>query len=68
MSNLAKDMNIEDTGLVIEQEQTTTLQQKATVVEIRSHDRDRDSLSERCNSELDAWARHCLAANGFGDY
>ena len=68
MSNLAKDMNIEDTGPVIEQEQTTTLQQKATVVEIRSHDRDRDSLSERFNSELDAWARHCLAANGFGDY
>jgi hypothetical protein len=68
MSNLAKDMNIEDTGPVIEQEQTTTLQQKATVVEIRSHDRDRDSLWERFNSELDAWARHCLAANGFGDY
>jgi hypothetical protein len=66
MSNLAKDINIEDTGPVIEQEQTTTVQQKATLVEIRSQDQ--DSLSESFNSELDAWARHCLAANGFGDY
>jgi hypothetical protein len=68
MSNLAKDINIKDNGPVIEQEQTIILQPKATVVEIRSQDLDQDSLSESFNSELDAWARHCLAANGFGDY
>ena len=30
--------------------------------------RHRDSLSENFNEEIDAWARHCLASNGFGDY
>lgn len=25
-------------------------------------------LSENFNAEIDAWARHALAANGFGDY
>ncbi len=30
--------------------------------------RHRDSLSEVFNEEIDAWARHCLASNGFGDY
>ena len=28
----------------------------------------RESLSENFNAEIDAWARHCLASNGFGDY
>jgi len=28
----------------------------------------RDSLSESFNEEIEAWARHCLASNGFGDY
>jgi hypothetical protein len=30
--------------------------------------RHRNSLSEIFNEEIDAWARHCLASNGFGDY
>jgi len=30
--------------------------------------RHRDSLSEIFNEEIDAWARHALASNGFGDY
>lgn len=29
---------------------------------------ERESLSENFINELDAWARHALAANGFGDY
>lgn len=34
-----------------------------------SHERyERESLSENFINELDAWARHALAANGFGDY
>ena len=28
----------------------------------------RESLSENFLEELDAWARHSLASNGFGDY
>lgn len=28
----------------------------------------RESLSEVFADEIDAWARHALAANGFGDY
>ena len=28
----------------------------------------RESLSENFNNELEAWARHALASNGFGDY
>jgi len=28
----------------------------------------RDSLSEIFSDEVDAWARHALGANGFGDY
>jgi hypothetical protein len=27
-----------------------------------------DSLSENFNEEIEAWARHALASNGFGDY
>ena len=30
--------------------------------------RHRDSLSEGFNNEIEAWARHSLARNGFGDY
>ena len=29
---------------------------------------ERDSLSENFHDELEAWARHALARNGFGDY
>jgi hypothetical protein len=28
----------------------------------------RESLSESFNAEIDAWTRHALASNGFGDY
>jgi hypothetical protein len=28
----------------------------------------RESLSENFLDEIDAWARHSLASNGFGDY
>jgi hypothetical protein len=38
------------------------------VVEISSDYKRRDSLSETFNDEIEAWARHALASNGFGDY
>ena len=36
--------------------------------EIIEFDHHRDSLSENFNEEIEAWARHSLALNGFGDY
>ena len=30
--------------------------------------RQRESLSENFNDEIEAWARHALATNGFGDF
>jgi hypothetical protein len=30
--------------------------------------RQRDSLSENFINEIESWAMHCLASNGFGDY
>ena len=33
-----------------------------------SASRERDSLFENFVDEIDAWARHAMAANGFGDY
>lgn len=38
------------------------------VVPIRPEQIERESLSENFMSELEGWARHALAANGFGDY
>jgi hypothetical protein len=38
------------------------------VVQDRKPDRDRESLSENFNTELDAWARQAMASNGFGDF
>jgi hypothetical protein len=38
------------------------------VVPFRSEYFERESLSENFINELEAWARHALAANGFGDY
>ena len=38
------------------------------VVPISPGQIERESLSENFMSELEGWARHALAANGFGDY
>jgi hypothetical protein len=42
--------------------------EECEVVEISSDYKRRDSLSETFNDEIEAWARHALASNGFGDY
>ena len=39
----------------------------AEVVSIRPAMRVPESLSENFNHEIDAWARHALARNGFAD-
>ena len=38
------------------------------VIEFDRDYRERESLSENFNDEIEAWARHALAANGFGDF
>ena len=38
------------------------------IVEFDHEFRNRDSLSENFVNEIEAWARHALAANGFGDF
>ncbi|MCP4331154.1 MAG: hypothetical protein GY785_00750 [Gammaproteobacteria bacterium] len=38
------------------------------VIELRPAIFERDSLPENLINELDAWASHALASNGFGDY
>ena len=38
------------------------------IVEFTPGDINRDALLEMSFDEIDAWARHALAANWFGDY
>ena len=38
------------------------------IVEFTPGDINRDALLEMSFDEIDAWARHALAANGLGDY
>lgn len=42
--------------------------ENADVIEIVRNHHERESLSESFNDELEAWARHSFASNGFGDY
>jgi hypothetical protein len=68
MDNTAEDRNAEDIEQIIERELAVALREQVKVVEIMQPHRDRESLSENFVDELDAWARHSFAANGFGDY
>jgi hypothetical protein len=63
MENLAQDLEPE-----IDTESSHVAQQKLEIVQSRTLSRDRDSLSENFNNEIEAWARHAIASNGFGDY
>jgi len=38
------------------------------IIELRPGNTGHDSLFVNFVDEIDAWARHALAANGFGDY
>jgi len=61
MNNLAENIEV-----IIEADANSYDQMECDVVEISP--RRRESLSENFIEELDAWARHSLALNGFGDY
>ena len=63
MENLAQDLEPE-----FDSESNHDTQQKLEIVQTRTQSRDRDSLSENFNDEIEAWARHAIASNGFGDY
>jgi hypothetical protein len=63
MENLAQDLEPE-----FDSESSHVTQQKFEIVQSRTQNRDRDSLSENFNDEIEAWARQAMAANGFGDY
>jgi hypothetical protein len=61
MNNLAENLET-----IVEAETNRYDQLEADVVEIGSLPR--ESLSENFHAELDAWARHSRALNGFTDY
>jgi hypothetical protein len=68
MHNIAVGMVPESTAPVVPQHQDIGVREQGSVVEIRRSNNARESLSENFNNELEAWARHSLARNGFGDY
>ena len=61
MNNLAE--NLES---IFEAESVQLDQYDSEVIEFSPEHR--ESLSANFLDEIDAWARHCLASNGFGDY
>jgi hypothetical protein len=61
MNNLAENLET-----IVEAETNSYDPLEADVVEIDSLRR--ESLAENFYAELDAWARHSLALNGFTDY
>ena len=65
MDNLAEDLEPN-----FDSESYQVTQQNLEIVESRTQirDRNRDSLSENFNNEIEAWARQAIASNGFGDY
>ena len=63
MENLAQDLEP-----IFYSESSHIVQQKFAIVQNRAQNRDRDSLSENFNNEIEAWAMQAMASNGFGDY
>jgi len=61
MNNLAENLEA-----FVEAESDRYDQFDCEVVELSPEPR--ESLSENFLAEIDAWARHSLASNGFGDY
>ena len=49
-------------------EDLTTYDEECEIVPLKPEQYVRESLSENFINEIEAWARHALAANGFGDY
>ena len=63
MENTARDKRLMETI-----EEFLIEQPDCEVIEFDRSSYQRDSLSENFVNEIEAWARHALASNGFGDY
>ena len=64
MNNLAENLET-----IVEVETNSYDQLESDVAEVVELDSlRRESLSDNFHAELDAWARHSLALNGFTDY
>jgi len=63
MNNLALDTRMMDAV-----EELAGEYSEAEIVEFDKGYLERDSLSENFINEIEAWARHALASNGFGDF
>jgi len=61
MNNLAENLEA-----IVEAESDRYDQLDCEIIEFSPEPR--ESLSENFLAEIDAWARHSLASNGFGDY
>ena len=58
----------QDLEPIFDSESNHIAPKKFEIVQSRAQNRDRDSLSENFNDEIEAWARQAMASNGFGDY
>ena len=63
MENTARDKRVMETI-----EEFIREQPDCEVIEFDRNSYQRDSLSENFVNEIEAWARHAIAHNGFGDY
>jgi len=63
MENTAREKHMMETV-----EEFLNEQPDCEVIEFSRDSYQRDSLSENFVNEIEAWARHALASNGFGDY
>jgi hypothetical protein len=63
MENLSQDLEP-----IFDSESNHITPKKIEIAQSRAQNRDRDSLSENFNDEIEAWARQAMASNGFGDY
>ncbi|MGD2173677.1 MAG: hypothetical protein PVI79_11375 [Gammaproteobacteria bacterium] len=63
MENTARDKRLMETI-----EEFISEQPEGKVIEFDRDSFRRESLSENFVNEIEAWARHAMARNGFGDY
>ena len=68
MANTARDELVMQVPQDLARNHQVETHRECDVVPFTHEARERDSLFENFVDEIDAWARHALASNGFGDY
>ena len=68
MENTARDELMMQAFDDLSQHHQTPESSECDIVPFSPQARQRDSLFENFVDEIDAWARHAIALNGFGDY